>query len=979
MTTQPTSQTVEEGQAVTFSAAASGVPTPTVQWELSTNGGASWSPLEGATAGQVTVASASTFESGYEYRAVFRNSVGTATSKAAILTVQNPPAVTGQPASTTVEEGHSAVFDATASGFPAPTVQWQTSTNGGSTWSNLSGATSNPLTLTNVKTSSNGHEYRAVFKNAAGTATREAATLTVQLIPSVTRQPASTAVEEGHNAVFEATASGFPAPTVQWEISTDGGSTWSNEEGATSNQLTIADAKTSEDGYEYRAVFQNAAGTARSNAATLTVRALPVITLQPAGTIVEVGEGAAFEATASGFPAPTVQWEISTNGGGTWSAVAGATSDQLTIAQTQASESGNEYRAVFTNAAGKTTSSAATLTVATNHYSAVGWGDGAFGQLGDGAFALSDVPVPVHGLKFVTAVAAGGHHSLALLADGTVVAWGANSHGQLGNGGGPAHSVPVAAEGLTGVKAISAGGNHSLALLKNGTVMAWGDNENGQLGIGSGVEDVEEPVAVKGLTNVKAISAGGEFSLALLTNGTVMAWGDNEDGQLGDGKAANSNVPVAVKGLTGVTGISAGGEFGLALLKNGTVTAWGDNEDGQLGDSGLEEATSNVPVPVGTLTGVTAIAAGATHGLAMLSGGTVMAWGEDAFGELGSGTIKASEATPVPVTGLSGATAISAGGQDSVALLGSGSVMTWGIDKWGNLGDGVTGGVSDVPVPVVGLRKVASVSAGRAHVLAYGEPIPTVTSVSPSAGPLAGGNTVTITGVEFTGATAVRFGAAEATGFTVDSATSITATAPPGTGTVDVTVTTPSGISPTGSSDRYTYQPAPTVKKLSAKSGPAAGGTVVTIAGTEFTGATQVSFGGASAAHFTVNSPTSITATSPAAAGEVIVTVTNAGGTSAASKKARFEFIPSVEGVTPNTGSAAGGTSVTVTGSGFALGTAATSFKFGKAKATSVECTSGTSCTMLAPAHEAGTVDVTAAVGKAGSPVNAPGDQFTYG
>ena len=205
-----------------------------------------------------------------------------------------------------------------------------------------------------------------------------------------------------------------------------------------------------------------------------------------------------------------------------------------------------------------------------------------------------------------------------------------------------------------------------------------------------------------------------------------------------------------------------------------------------------------MPVAVETLTGVTAIAAGANHGLALLSGGTVMAWGDDSFGELGNGTIKRRETTPVAVSGLSGVTTISAGNQDSVALLGSGSVMTWGTNASGVLGDGVSGGMSDVPVTVVGLTKAASVSAGRSHMLAYGEPIPTVTSVSPRIGPAAGGATVTISGNSLTGATAVRFGAAQATSFTVNSPTSITATAPPGTGTVDVTVTTPSGTSPTG-------------------------------------------------------------------------------------------------------------------------------------------------------------------------------------
>ncbi len=253
--------------------------------------------------------------------------------------------------------------------------------------------------------------------------------------------------------------------------------------------------------------------------------------------------------------------------------------------------------------------------------------------------------------------------------------------------------------------------------------------------------------------------------------------------------------------------------------------------------------------------------------------------------------------------------------------------------------------------------------------VAFGEPIPTVSGVEPRIGPKAGGNTVTVTGADLGEASAVKFGTAEATSLTVNSPTSLTVTAPAGTGTVDVTVITPSGTSPAIAADRYTYQGPPTVVKLLPKSGPTAGGTIVTITGTEFTAATQVAFAGTAAAQFTVNSATSITATAPpGTAGAADVTVTNTAGTSAITTKDRFTYTPTVEAVTPNTGSTLGGTSVTVTGTGFALGSTATVFKFGKVKATSVNCTSATTCTMTAPPHEAGAVDVTALVSKATSP-----------
>jgi hypothetical protein len=435
---------------------------------------------------------------------------------------------------------------------------------------------------------------------------------------------------------------------------------------------------------------------------------------------------------------------------------------------------------------------------------------------------------------------------------------------------------------------------------------------------------------------------------------------------------------VAVKRLTGAVAISAGGEFSMALLSNGTVDAWGNDESGQLGNSSVEGAFSGVPIAVESLSGVSAIAAGAAHGLALLSNGTVMAWGDDSAGELGNGVVKASQPSPVAVSGLSGVTSISAGTMDSAALLSSGSVMTWGTDASGVLGDGISSGISDVPVAVVGLSKAASISAGRAHMLAFGEPIPTVSAVSPSLGSSSGGAEVTITGTSLGEATAVKFGT-QAASFTVNSSTSITAIAPPAPhGTVDVIVTTASGSSPPIAADRYTYQVAPTVTKLSPKAGPAVGGTSVTLTGSEFTGASAVSFGATNASEFTVLSPTSISAVAPPGTpGTVDVKVTNTAGTSPATSKDHYKYLPTVSGVSPNTGSTHGGESVTVSGSSFAVAAGATSFKFGKVKATSVSCASSSVCTMTVPAQAAGTVNVVATVNKANSAIN-PGDTFTY-
>ena len=255
---------------------------------------------------------------------------------------------------------------------------------------------------------------------------------------------------------------------------------------------------------------------------------------------------------------------------------------------------------------------------------------------------------------------------------------------------------------------------------------------------------------------------------------------------------------------------------------------------------------------------------------------------------------------------------------------------------------------------------------------------PSVSSVSSSSGPTAGGVYVTVSGSNFTGASAVSFGSNPATSFTVVSDGTIFALAPAGSaGTVDVTVTTPSGTSSTGSSDHYTYVAAPTVTGISPSSGSTVGGTSVTITGTNFTGATTVYFGTTAVTSFTVGSSTSITITAPAgSAGTVDITVVTAGGTSATSSSDHFTYVapPVVSGVSPSSGSTAGGTSVSISGSHF---TGATAVYFGGTAATSFTVNSDGSITAVSPAGSAGTVDITV-VTAAGTSATSSADHFTY-
>jgi hypothetical protein len=295
-----------------------------------------------------------------------------------------------------------------------------------------------------------------------------------------------------------------------------------------------------------------------------------------------------------------------------------------------------------------------------------GWGLNNYGQL-DAATPAGDgsrVPFPVSqaGIlagKTVLRVAAGANHSLALGADGTIAGWGDDTYGQLGDGTFEISSHPVAvnrAGVLAGktVVALAAGEGHSLALCSDGTVAAWGRNQAGQLGNQS-LTNSNVPVAVTTSgalagKKVVAIAAGGNHSLALCSDGKVMAWGDNLSGDLGNGKTTRSTSPVAVKStgaLSGKTviGIAAGISHSLAVCSDGVVVAWGSNAKGQLGNKSTTD--SSVPVLV-------AASSGALKGKGSWSWGpainTVSQFVRTGPPPLGAGMNSANSATTVPRT-----------------------------------------------------------------------------------------------------------------------------------------------------------------------------------------------------------------------------------------------------------------------------------------------------------------------------------------
>ena len=564
------------------------------------------------------------------------------------------------------------------------------------------------------------------------------------------------------------------------------------------------------------------------------------------------------------------------------------------------------------------------------------WGHNHQGQLGNGVTTgRFPTPLAVSGLSGVTQVAAGIFHTCAVLAGGEARCWGAGLFGQLGNGGFDSSASPVAVSGLSGVTQVAAGFTHTCALVAGGEVRCWGGNSFGQLGSGSFGDASSVPVAVTGLSGVTQIAATDNHTCAIVASGEVRCWGDNGSGQLGNGDYNSSATPVAVSGLSGVTQISAGDNHTCAVVAGGDVRCWGENGSGQLGN-GSTTGKFPTPVAVSGLSGAVQVGAGNSHTCAVLAGGEVRCWGAGSSGQLGNGGF-GNIRTPVVVSGLSGVTQIAVGASYTCAVAADVQVRCWGANWAGQLGNGTTA-PSSTPVAVSGLSGATQVAAatGNGHtcaVVAGGEVrcwgynsdgqvgvapgVPTPTVVGQPSPPSAGAVPPSVTGSALVGRqlSATRgewlFGPSGfGFGWLSCDAAAPTDCNPVGTNSdrytpsagdlgrliqVEVTATNIAGTATQRSTPvgPVVLPPAPSVSAVSPPSGPTTGGTVVTITGTDFTGATAVSFGSSPATSFTVDSDTQITATAPTGSlGEVDVQVTAPGGVSSAVAGAKFTYLP---------------------------------------------------------------------------------------
>ena len=346
------------------------------------------------------------------------------------------------------------------------------------------------------------------------------------------------------------------------------------------------------------------------------------------------------------------------------------------------------------------------------------WGNNGSGQLGDNTFNQQLTPVMVGAASNWIAQATGLSHTVALQADGTLWSWGDNSSGQLGDG---TNNNSAATKQITVTQpasaandwtAVAAGDFHTLAVKADGTLWAWGDNTSGQLGDGTGSSNRSVPVQIRtGRPNNfdshwVAIAAGGAHSLALQSDGTLWAWGDNSSGQLGNpALGTGRNTPSQITNFTPPTlgynsswvAIAAGLNHSLALQADGTLWAWGSNFSGQLGNGNSTD--QNVPVQVlnpGSSLYVV-ITAGDSYSVARQADGSLWSWGNNTSGQLGIGSTDPDPlnpvANPTPIrenTNANDWVSVGSGGSHTVALKAAGTLWALGNNSSGQLGDGTT-------------------------------------------------------------------------------------------------------------------------------------------------------------------------------------------------------------------------------------------------------------------------------------------------
>ncbi len=769
----PADVSVAAGASAGFSVTASGSAPISYQWLRD------GTPIDGATGSHYELDPAQLADDGAHFSVTVTNAAGSATSREALLSVTPvvvPAQVLVPPASLSVSEGTTATFSVSAGGTTPLAYQWQR--NG----ANIAGATAASYTTPPTVLADSGARYAVVVSNGAASATSAEATLTVlPALPVITRQPAGTSVVAGSAASFSVEATGSGTLAYQWQR---GGVAIA---GATAASYTLPATTLADDGAGFSVVVSNAGGSVTSAVATLVVTSAPqppTIATAPQPQTVAAGQTASFSVVAGGTPPFTYQWQRD------GVAIAGATGDSYTTPATVLADSGAAFRVVVSNSAGSVTSSATTLTVnaagptitaqpqgssvlvgrpVTFGVSAVASSGSLSYQWRRNGADIAGETGPSYTLLQSTFADDGGVFSVLVRdARGSVVSNGAtlrvtpigvehvtwaqrglvsrNVDGSVWlNWDAPGTTAttrvwtPVLlrdAGGFvrTGFSQVTAGQNHALAIDEAGAAWAWGYNDYGKLGNGSTIaNEILLPAPMQAadgspLTGVVAVAAASIGSYALMETGTLNAFGWGGDIGIG---AANTMSPRATPVRTGpgvaltevsrvVTHPSA--SHAMALRTDGTLWAWGrpgciNNVSGCLlgdGATNFSDYARQVRLANGTaITSPRAMALEKSHSVVVQSDGTVLAWGLNAAGQLGDGTTTPrGNATLVRtaaggvfdnVVDVAAAYNVASGGVTSgctVFLRADGSVWATGDNTYGCIGDASSVNRT-TPVPVL--------------------------------------------------------------------------------------------------------------------------------------------------------------------------------------------------------------------------------------------------------------------------------------
>jgi len=644
ITTQPTNIAAPVGMAAQLSVTVDGTVPVFYQWYQASQGA-----VAGAT-NAILAWSNLVLSNAATYYVVVTNTYGATTSSNAVLTVQYPPVITSQPTNLTAKAGSTTQLSVTVNGTAPLGYQWYEQGVGA-----IAGATNAALVWSSLAISNAG-TYYVVVTNFLGSTNSSSAQLTVVYPPIITSEPTNfTALTGAAGQLSVAAESPLPVH-YQWYKQGSGAVS-----GATNTILGWTNLAVANEG-TYYVVATNTVGPTTSSNAVVTVLHAPVFTAQPVNIVTNAGGTAQLKATVDATAPVYYQWYQVGQG-----AVTNATNTILSWTSMAVSNAGT-YNLVATNIYGSATSSNATVTVLlipviTKQPTNVAAFLGATGQLS--VTSASQAPMTYQWYRWGPAVVTGATNAALVWANlaaanaGTYSVVVSNNYGTMTSRWASIDPVICRSSPLTNSiwstfqdpglsfttpgSAVSAGSQFSLALLADDTVVAWGSNRLGILSV---------PATV---TNVVAVSAGLMHALVVRANGSVVAWGANGAGQ--------ATVPAAA---TNAVAVAGGALHSLVLRADGSVLAWGANTNA----AGTSTGQTNVPAAA---TNVTAIAAGYYHNLALRADGSVVAWGDNSAGE---STVPAAATNVV---------AVAAGDDYSLALTAGGSVIVWGDTQSGTL------------------------------------------------------------------------------------------------------------------------------------------------------------------------------------------------------------------------------------------------------------------------------------------------------